>query len=77
MPANFWLHGAFLKLGESDKMSKSSGDFLRLETLAQRGFDPLAYRYLVLTAHYRSQLVFSWEALEAAQEAGGSRSAVV
>jgi cysteinyl-tRNA synthetase len=69
VPANYWLHGAFLKLDDNDKMSKSSGDFLRLQTLIERGYDPLVYRYLVLTTHYRSQLVFSWEALDAAQTA--------
>jgi cysteinyl-tRNA synthetase len=70
-PARYWLHGSFLRLADSDKMSKSDGSFIRLETLVERGFDPLAYRYLVLTAHYRSKLVFSWEALEAAQTALG------
>ena len=70
-PAHYWLHGAFLKLEAGDKMSKSDGSFLRLETLIERGFDPLAYRYLLLTAHYRSQMQFSWEALEAAQTALG------
>jgi len=66
--ANFWMHGYFLQLDDA-KMSKSSGDFLRLQTLRERGFDPLAYRYLCLTAHYRRQLNFSWEALDAAQTA--------
>jgi len=70
-PARYWLHGAFLRLADSDKMSKSDGSFLRLDSLAERGFDPLAYRYLTLGAHYRSKLVFSWEALEAAQTALG------
>jgi cysteinyl-tRNA synthetase len=50
-------------------MSKSAGEFLRLATLVERGFDPLAYRYLVLSAHYRSPLTFSWAALDAAQTA--------
>ncbi|KQP43164.1 cysteine--tRNA ligase [Pseudorhodoferax sp. Leaf274] len=66
-PANYWLHGAFLQLEGSAKMSKSAGGFLRLQTLVDAGYDPLAYRYLVLTAHYRSPLVFTWEALKAAQ----------
>ncbi|OON61111.1 cysteine--tRNA ligase [Massilia sp. KIM] len=68
-PARYWLHGAFLQLDGGDKMSKSSGDFLRLATLEERGVDPLAYRYLALTAHYRSPLAFSWPALQAAQTA--------
>jgi cysteinyl-tRNA synthetase len=70
-PARYWLHGAFLRLQDSNKMSKSDGSFIRLDSLAERGFDPLAYRYLALSAHYRSKLVFSWTALEAAQTALG------
>ncbi|AVR98910.1 cysteine--tRNA ligase [Pseudoduganella armeniaca] len=66
--ANFWMHGHFLQL-DAAKMSKSSGDFLRLQTLLDKGIDPLAYRYLCLTAHYRSPLNFTWEALQAAQSA--------
>ncbi len=66
--ANFWMHGYFLQI-DAGKMSKSSGDFLRLQTLIDQHMDPLAYRYLCLTAHYRSQLNFSWEALTAAQTA--------
>jgi cysteinyl-tRNA synthetase len=64
--ANFWMHGHFLTL-DAAKMSKSDGDFVRLQTLIERGADPLAYRYLCLTAHYRSRLRFSWESLDAAQ----------
>jgi cysteinyl-tRNA synthetase len=63
--ANFWLHGYFL-LSNDAKMAKSAGEFLRLKALVDRGYDPLAYRYLCLTAHYRSQLNFTWEALDAA-----------
>ncbi len=63
--ANFWLHGYFL-LANDAKMAKSAGEFLRLASLTERGYDPLAYRYLCLTAHYRSQLNFTWDALDAA-----------
>ncbi|WP_144151986.1 cysteine--tRNA ligase [Paraburkholderia sp. BCC1885] len=66
--ANFWMHGHFLTL-DAAKMSKSSGDFLRLQSLTERGVDPLAYRYLCLSAHYRSKLRFNHEALDAAQAA--------
>lgn len=66
--ANFWLHGYFLLLNDA-KMAKSAGEFLRIQSLADRGYDPLAYRYLCLTAHYRKQLSFTWEALGAAQTA--------
>jgi cysteinyl-tRNA synthetase len=64
--ANFWMHGYFL-LANDAKMAKSAGEFLRIASLTERGYDPLAYRYLCLTGHYRSQLNFTWEALDAAQ----------
>lgn len=63
--ANYWLHGYFLQLNQA-KMAKSAGGFLRVQTLLDQGYDPLAYRYLCLTAHYRTQLNFSWDALDAA-----------
>ena len=66
--ANFWMHGYFL-LENDAKMAKSAGEFLRLALLVERGYDPLAYRYLCLTAHYRSQLNFTWEALDGAATA--------
>jgi cysteinyl-tRNA synthetase len=66
--ANFWMHGYFLLEGDA-KMAKSAGEFLRLKTLTDRGYDPLAYRYLCLTAHYRSQLNFTFDALDAAATA--------
>jgi cysteinyl-tRNA synthetase len=66
--ANFWMHGYFL-LDNDAKMAKSAGEFLRLTTLVGRGYDPLAFRYLCLTAHYRSQLNFTWDALDAAATA--------
>lgn len=66
--ANYWLHGTFLQLGD-EKMAKSSGLYLRLETLKEKGFWPLAFRYLCLTGHYRSPLKFTWESLTAAQRA--------
>jgi cysteinyl-tRNA synthetase len=63
--ANFWMHGYFLVLNDA-KMAKSAGEFLRVAALADRGYDPLAFRYLCLTGHYRTQLNFTWEALDAA-----------
>jgi cysteinyl-tRNA synthetase len=60
--ARFWMHNEFLILNE-EKMSKSSGEFLRLKTLVDRGIHPLAYRYFALQASYRSPLEFSTEAL--------------
>ena len=49
-------------------MSKSQGNFLTLSVLKEKGFDPLAYRYLCLTSHYRKQLVFSFDILENASQ---------
>ena len=66
--ANFWMHGYFL-LSNDAKMAKSAGEFLRLKVLTDRGYDPLAYRYLCLTAHYRTQMNFTWDALDAATTA--------
>ncbi len=66
--ANFWMHGYFLLLNDS-KMAKSAGEFLRIQSLIERGYDPLVYRYLCLTAHYRTQMSFSWEAMDAAATA--------
>jgi len=66
--ANFWMHGYFLQLDQA-KMSKSSGEFLRLRSLIDRGDDPLAYRYFCLGAHYRTGLSFSWESFDAAAKA--------
>jgi cysteinyl-tRNA synthetase len=63
--ANFWMHGYFL-LANDAKMAKSAGEFLRIAALVDRGYDPLAFRYLCLTSHYRTQLNFTWEALDAA-----------
>lgn len=63
--SNFWMHARFMLFNDA-KMAKSAGEFLRLQTLIDKGHDPLAFRYLCLMSHYRSQLAFSWEALEAA-----------
>ena len=66
--ANFWLHGYFL-LSNDAKMAKSADEFLRLQALVDRGYDPLAFRYLCLTGHYRGQLNFTFDALDAAATA--------
>ena len=63
--ARVWMHNNFL-VERSGKMSKSSGEFLRLQLLIDKGFHPLAYRMMCLQAHYRSELEFSWDGLEAA-----------
>ncbi|MFP4643422.1 MAG: cysteine--tRNA ligase [Spirochaetales bacterium] len=65
---NYWLHNEFLVM-EKGKMAKSSGGFITLDSLTEAGYDPLDYRYFCLLAHYRSELRFSWEALDAARSA--------
>lgn len=63
---NYWMHAEFLIL-DKGKMSKSKGGFITLQSLVDAGFDPLDYRYFCLGGHYRSQLTFSWEAMEQAK----------
>lgn len=63
--ARLWMHNNFL-VERSGKMSKSAGEFLRLQLLIDRGYHPLAYRMMCLQAHYRSELEFSWDGLGAA-----------
>lgn len=65
---NVWMHNEFLLSG-NEKMAKSTGDFLRLQTVLDKGFDALDYRYFLLQTHYRKAVTFSWEALEAAKTA--------
>ncbi len=62
--ANYWVHGEHL-LVEGQKMAKSLGNFYTLNDIVEKGFDPLALRLLYLQSHYRSQMNFTWEALEA------------
>ena len=62
---NYWVHGEFLIL-RSGKMSKSGGTFVTLDVLKEKGYEPLAYRYLCLGAHYRTQLEFSYESMDSA-----------
>jgi len=64
----YWVHNEFLVL-DKGKMSKSSGGFLTLQTLVDEGYDPLDYRYFLLGGHYRSQLQFSFPALDGAKNA--------
>ncbi len=65
---SYWLHGEFLLL-EGNKMAKSTGNIFNLDDLVERGVKPSSIRYLFLTAHYRSKLNFTFEALAAGAEA--------
>lgn len=84
---NYWLHNEFLVIAkpkkadgtadenaEAGKMSKSSGNFLTLQTLIDKGYDALDYRFFLLGGHYRSQIAFSWDAMDSAKN---SRKALV
>lgn len=66
--AKYWLHYAFLTV-DGAKMSKSLDNFYRVEDVEEKGYNPLALRYLYLTAHYRSPLNFTWSSLSGAQTA--------
>jgi cysteinyl-tRNA synthetase len=62
----YWLHNEFILL-DSQKIAKSAGHTLRLADLVEAGYHPMAYRLFLLGGHYRSQLDFSMEAVDAAQ----------
>jgi len=64
----YWLHNAFINI-DDQKISKSLGNTIRLQQIIDRGFSPLAYRYWLLTGHYRSPINFTWEALTGSQHA--------
>jgi cysteinyl-tRNA synthetase len=63
---SIWVHGGFLQM-KGQKMAKSAGNIRRVVDLAEHGIDPLAYRLLCFGTRYRSEMDFSWEALEGAQ----------
>lgn len=66
--ADYWMHNEFITIRNS-KMAKSAGGSLTLETLQNESVSPVAYRYWLLTAHYRSPVNFTYEAVKAAQNA--------
>ncbi len=76
-PVQYWMHGEFINInsnlfnqstekGEEAKMSRSLGNVILLRDLKEWGFDPMAFRYSLLTAHYRSKMNFTRESLTAA-----------
>lgn len=67
-PVQFWMHNDFVMV-DGEKMSKSKKNFFTMADIVSRGFNPLALRYLFLTAHYRSKVNFTWESLKAAETA--------
>ncbi len=64
---NYWMHNAFLVIEGATKMSKSSGNFLTLQSLIDKGYDPMDYRFFLLGAHYRSPANFSWNSMDSAK----------
>ena len=66
LPANYFMHNEFLLI-DGGKMSKSLGNCYTVDELEERGFEPLAYRYLNYTSHYRNKLNFTWEALKSSE----------
>jgi cysteinyl-tRNA synthetase len=69
---HYWVHGRFLRWSADERrMSKRSGEFLVVDDLTERGYDPLAFRYHCLTASYRVPLTFSWDGLDRAAEGLG------
>ncbi len=66
--ANYWLHNEFLALDGDAKMSKSAGTFLTLDSLTEKGYSPLDFKFATLQAHYRSHMKFSWAILDSAKE---------
>ncbi|MEA2715371.1 MAG: cysteinyl-tRNA synthetase, partial [Candidatus Parcubacteria bacterium] len=65
---DYWIHGGMMTVSD-DKMAKSKGNFLKLEELRNESISPLGFRYWLLTAHYRSPVNFSFEAVRGAQQA--------
>ena len=63
---SYWVHFSFLIDKSGEKMAKSKGEFLGLDSVRKRGFDPMVYRYLITLGHYQTQLAFSFESLDAA-----------
>jgi cysteinyl-tRNA synthetase len=66
--ANYWLHGGFMSMND-EKMAKSKGNVIKLNNLESESISPLAFRYWLMTAHYRSPINFTTEAVRAAQTA--------
>ena len=63
---NYWVHGEHLN-DSTGKMSKSKGEFLTIDLLVNKGYNPLSYRFMCLNASYRKVLVFSYDALDNAE----------
>jgi cysteinyl-tRNA synthetase len=65
---NYWMHNEWL-LVDGKKMSKSLNNFYTLRDIIEKSIDPLAFRYLLLTVHYRTPINFTWDSLTASSVA--------
>lgn len=68
VPAKFWMHCEFLLIN-GGKMSKSLGNVYLVQDIIDKGYEPLAFKMMCFTSHYRNKLNFTWEAVEASQNA--------
>jgi cysteinyl-tRNA synthetase len=75
--ANYWLHNGWLTGRGGEKMSKSLGNFVTAQELVEKGYDPLAVRYLILTSHYKKGINFSFESLDSAVNALNNLRSIV
>ena len=66
-PAHYWMHVEFLLI-DNGKMSKSLGNVYSIDDIENKGLEPLSYRYLCFTSHYRNKLNFTWESIDSAQK---------
>src|SRR5262249_555743 len=66
--SRFWLHREHVRLNDA-KIAKSEGNVIYLSEIIDTGYSPLAYRYLLLGAHYRTPLNFTWDSMQAAANA--------
>lgn len=72
----YWVHGAFINI-DGARMSKSMGNLYTVSDIVNKGFDPMALRYLYMTVHYRQKMNFTWEALAGAQKSYESFSSQI
>lgn len=63
---NYWMHGEFMMVNNG-KMSKSLGNCYTIDNLREKGYNPLAFRYMCLNAHYRNKLNFTWDVMQSSQ----------
>ena len=68
IPARFWMHCEYLLIN-GGKMSKSLGNAYLVQDIIDKGYDPLSFKMMCFTSHYRNKLNFTWEALESSQNA--------